>query len=52
MTSSVTHPGKAFARIAMALAIAAMGIYVAGLQPRRAGPSSDSCSCWPRSSSA
>ena len=29
MTSSVTNPGKAFARIALALAIAAMGIYVA-----------------------
>src|SRR3989442_2709731 len=27
MTSSVTNPGKAFARIALALAIAAMGIY-------------------------
>ena len=33
MTSSVTNPGKAFARIALALAIAAMGIYVASSDP-------------------
>src|SRR5260221_14051994 len=33
MTSSVTNPGKAFARIALALAIAAMGIYVASSAP-------------------
>src|SRR5438132_4022275 len=33
MTSSVTNPGKAFARIALALAIAAMGIYVARSDP-------------------
>ena len=44
MTSSVTNPGKGFARIALALVLAAMGIY-AGAQTRRAGPSSDSCSC-------
>ena len=31
--SSVTNPGKAFARIALALAIAAMGIYVASSDP-------------------
>ena len=33
MTSSVTNPGKAFARIALALAIAAMGMYVASSDP-------------------
>jgi len=33
MTSSVTNPGKAFARIALALAMAAMGIYVARSDP-------------------
>jgi hypothetical protein len=33
MTSNVTNPGKAFARIALALAIAAMGIYVASSDP-------------------
>lgn len=33
MTSSVTNPGKAFARIALALAIAAMGVYVASSDP-------------------
>ncbi len=33
MTSSVTNPGKAFARITMALAIAAMGICVASSDP-------------------
>jgi hypothetical protein len=33
MTSSVTNPGKASARIALALAIAAMGIYVASSDP-------------------
>ena len=33
MTSSVTNPGKAFARIALALAIAAMGTYVASSDP-------------------
>ena len=33
MTSPVTNPGKAFARIALALAIAAMGIYVASSDP-------------------
>ena len=33
MTSSVTNPEKAFARIALALAIAAMGIYVASSDP-------------------
>ena len=33
MTSSVTNPGKAFARIALALALAAMGIYVASSDP-------------------
>ena len=33
MTSSVTNPGKAFARIALALAIAAMGIYIARSDP-------------------
>ena len=33
MTSSVTNPGKGFARIALALAIAAMGIYVARSDP-------------------
>jgi hypothetical protein len=33
MTSSVTNPGKAFARIALALAITAMGIYVASSEP-------------------
>ena len=33
MTSSVTNPGKAFARIALALAFAAMGIYVASSDP-------------------
>ena len=43
MTSSVTNPGKAFARIALALALAAMGIYVASSTTRPAGPSSDSC---------
>ena len=43
------HPGKAFARIALALGSAAMGIYVASAGSP-GGPSSDSCSCWPRSS--
>jgi len=33
MTSSVTNPGKAFARITLALAIAAMGIYAASSDP-------------------
>src|SRR5258708_27809440 len=33
MTSPMTSPGKAFARIALALAIAAMGIYVASSDP-------------------
>ena len=33
MTSSVTKPGKAFARIALALAIAAIGVYVASSDP-------------------
>jgi hypothetical protein len=33
MTSSVTSPGKAFARIALALAMAAMGVYVANSDP-------------------
>ena len=33
MTSSVTNPGKPFARIALALALAAMGIYVASSDP-------------------
>src|SRR3954471_15338674 len=33
MTPSVTNPGKAFARIALALAITAMGIYVASSDP-------------------
>ena len=33
MTSSVTNHGKAFARIALAMAIAAMGIYVASSDP-------------------
>ena len=33
MTSSVTNPGKAFAPIALAPAIAAMGIYVASSDP-------------------
>jgi hypothetical protein len=33
MTSSVTNPGKASVRIALALAIAAMGIYVASSDP-------------------
>jgi hypothetical protein len=33
MTSSVTDSGKAFARIALALVIAAMGIYVASSDP-------------------
>ena len=33
MTSSVMNPGKAFARIARALAIAAMGVYVASSDP-------------------
>src|SRR5260221_14540715 len=33
MTSSVANPGKAFAGIALALAIAAMGIYVASSDP-------------------
>jgi Beta-lactamase len=33
MTSSVTNPGKAFARTALAVAIAAMGIYVASSEP-------------------
>ena len=33
MTSTVTNPGKTFARIALALAIAAMGVYVASSDP-------------------
>ena len=33
MASSETNPGKAFARIALALAIAAMGVYVASSDP-------------------
>src|SRR4051794_14231698 len=33
MTPSVTNPGKAFARIALALAITATGIYVASSDP-------------------
>ena len=33
MTSSVTNPGKAFARIVLALAITAVGIYVASSDP-------------------
>jgi hypothetical protein len=33
MTSSVTSPGKAFARIALAVVIAAIGIYVANSDP-------------------
>jgi len=33
MTSSVTNPGKAFARIALALAIAAIGVYAASSDP-------------------
>ena len=35
MTSSVTNPVKAFALIALGLAIAAMGIYVANAEPNR-----------------
>jgi hypothetical protein len=42
MTSSVTKPGKAFARIVLALAIAAMGIYVASSDPP-GGAVVDSC---------
>ena len=52
MTSSVTNPVKAFALIALGLAIAAMGIYVAEPTTRPARRSSDSCSCLPRSCSA
>ena len=33
MTSSVTNPGKTFGRLALALAIAALGIYVASSDP-------------------
>src|SRR4051812_24427520 len=33
MTSPVTTPGKAFARIALSVALAAMGIYVASSDP-------------------
>ena len=33
MTSSLTNPGKAFVRVALALTIAAMGIYVASSDP-------------------
>ncbi|MEO8255901.1 MAG: hypothetical protein ABI868_01010 [Acidobacteriota bacterium] len=33
MTSSVTNPGKVFARVALALAVAATGIYVASSDP-------------------
>ena len=33
MTSNATRPGKAFVRITLALAIAAMGIYVASSEP-------------------
>ena len=33
MTSSVTNPGRAFARIALALALTAMGVYVASSDP-------------------